>query len=344
MSRGDEPNADPSGSPQAELAAGLTGLRQQLDTAIHDFEAVRAEAEAKVVALHSHLKQISAGMSKLEVAISAAVVASDEAAAQTAITEASGDSEAAHEIAHDNDAAIDSAGGGAPGEPAGRDVSNEDAGENEPGGNQAGYDATGRAEHELTGENEAAEEAAGENEAAERATEEREAAERATAEREAAERVTAEQEAAERVTAEQEAAERATAEQGAATEVAADKEPAAATNHTAGSRGATEYKPVAARKEPVTAADIALAMLEDLALESPTNRGISEPTVVRANDGQSASDNLLGDQSTQSTTSVGPLLKQEFAEYFEPVAAPLPAPEPTEQSDIAAKVAIDDWA
>ena len=48
MSRGDEPSADPTGPSPAELASELTGLRTRLDSAIRDFEAVRAEAEAKV--------------------------------------------------------------------------------------------------------------------------------------------------------------------------------------------------------------------------------------------------------------------------------------------------------
>jgi uncharacterized phage infection (PIP) family protein YhgE len=59
----------------SELADELTALRKKLDATMGDLDTVRAVAAAKVSALHGQLKQVSAGMSALEVAISSATSA-----------------------------------------------------------------------------------------------------------------------------------------------------------------------------------------------------------------------------------------------------------------------------
>jgi hypothetical protein len=69
MSAAHEPSADPVGPSATDLASRLTGLRQQLDAALREFEDVRTQAEAKVLSLYSQLKRISAEMSTLEAVI-----------------------------------------------------------------------------------------------------------------------------------------------------------------------------------------------------------------------------------------------------------------------------------
>jgi len=324
MSRGDEPNADPGGSPQAELAAVLTGLRAQLDAAIRDFEAVRSEAEAKVLALHSHLKEISAGMHALEATISSLVTASEETPAETETVEPGGETH----------------------------TETVDAGDREPAV------VTG-----MTAENEAVDDTELHVESVDE--ERAEASDRTTSEA-ADEEATEAAADVERAGGYKESGDVAAATESQATETAqapdeettegADMVPVLAadadtgvSDDSAGAEGASEYKLVAGhvtRKEPATAADIAAAMLADLALELPAGRATSDPLVALVNEGQPAVGSLRSDPPTQSTTSSSEdaILKQEFAEYFESPTGPLPASGPLAQPEDAEKVTTDEWA
>lgn len=365
MSRGDEPSADPTGPSPAELASELTGLRTRLDSAIRDFEAVRAEAEAKVLALHSHLKQISAGMSTLEAAISTALAASDTGAG-TVSAPGADDNEAGDQApaTTENDTA-GTAGDDTPG-----DAQVVTAQEEAPVGDKmddahVGTDgeAARTARDDKAGDTQAVTD---HDEAVAAVDDDRTGdpqADTAQAEAVAAvddkagdpQAVTDQDEAAAAGRDEKAGAEAAAAAETVTAQVADDSGPGDedAATEAVGARADDDAiaadKPVAvgaAVKEPATADDIAAAMMQDLALEPPTSRAVSEPTVARTGDGQIAADGLASFELPKPTISsaADAILKQEFAEYLEPAAVAPPGPGPSTQPDNVAKITTDDWA